>query len=105
MSNVFHELSLDSMYKCGYLTIYTKLEVLTCEAGGVMDPAGLAQGGRSPAEQCYNGRMRMLDVERQPVTPQPDPCPLQPTAYICLFAFIHHIPHRYNDLNITSGIL
>ena len=88
MSNVFHELSLDRKYKCGYLTIYTKLEVLTCEAGGVMDPGGLAQGGRSPAEQCYNGRMRMLDVERQPVTPQRTPAlsNLLPIfAYLLLF--------------------
>ena len=104
MSNVLHELFLDSMYKCGYLTIYTKLEVLTCEAGGVMDPAGPGpgwQGSRAMLQWAY------ADVECGAATSYTaaDPCPLQPTAYICLFAFIHHIPHRYNDLNITSGIL
>ena len=41
---MLHKLSLDSKYKCGYVTIYTKLEVLTCEAGGVMDPAGPGPG-------------------------------------------------------------
>ena len=63
-------------------------------------PLVLAQG-RAMLQWAY------ADVECGAATSYTaaDPCPLQPTAYICLFAFIHHIPHRYNDLNIKSGIL